>query len=220
MNSRRQIHIFNAIDILTGSFWTIGATQIAQASSILPHGNLASGEVIDNDVFTTGENVVIDEPSRVMRYPWQPGTNQCTVNAVVCYRATGDHPGRSGRDTYVGALSLELGPGGFAAQPLLYWGLSYNSGWLCHPARLKHSLPECRPPGRYLQDTRAIIGILKLVEVSLIDWEVSLSPLSDLQPGMAAAPRALGAWSPHYLLDPFRNLSLLAASIQLNCCPA
>ncbi len=60
MNTHRQIRIFITLIFLLAAVWTIGITQVAQASTLLPNGSLAAGDVIDDDVFATGQQVTID----------------------------------------------------------------------------------------------------------------------------------------------------------------
>jgi hypothetical protein len=196
MNPRRQIHIFVILIFSLAAFWTIGATQIAQASSILPHGNLANGEVIDNDVFATGENVVID--GTIQGDAIILG-NQVEINGTVngSLFVIGQQvmiQGEVAGTTYVGAIALELGSQAVLQRNLYFAGVSLTTqagsaiqrdlNTLCLSADLK---------GDTSRNTRAIIGILKLIEgvMNRLGGEV-LFPRSNLQPGLVVSPRALG----------------------------
>jgi hypothetical protein len=196
MNAQRQIRFFINLLFSIAVIWTIGATQIAQASSILPHGILANGEVIENDVFTTGENVLID--GTIQGDAFILG-NQVQINGTVdgSLFVIGQDVSIQGEvtgTTYVAALSLELGEQAVLERNLYFVGASLTTqagsaiqrdlNTLCLSADLK---------GDTSRNTRAIIGALKLIEgaINRFGGEV-LSPQSNLQPGLVVTPRVFG----------------------------
>jgi len=191
MNIRRQIKITIYLVISLAVVWTFAAVQVANASTYLPLGILASEDVIENDVFTTGPLVTID------------GTvngdvivlgNQVQVNGTVNGSlfvigqqvvVQGDVAGT----TYVGAVSLELGSGTTLERSLYYIGTSLTTqpdsaiqrdlNTICLGADLNGTI------GR---DTRAVIGIQKLIE-----RVIRLLGVDFLTPGINIRP---GAWIP------------------------
>jgi len=191
MKIRRQIKITIYLVISFAVVWTFAAVQVANASSYLPLGILASDDVIENDVFTTGPLVIID------------GTvngdvivlgNQVQINGTINGSlfvigqqvvVQGDVAGT----TYVGAVSLELGSGTTLERSLYYIGTSLTTqpdsaiqrdlNTICLGADLNGSI------GR---DTRAVIGIQKLIE-----RVIRLLGVDFLTPGINIRP---GAWIP------------------------
>lgn len=173
--------------IALASTWTVGAWQVAQASSILPDGYLASDEVVEDDVFETGPRVTID------------GTingdvvvlgNQVEVNGMVngSLFVVGQQVVIAGQvtgTTYVGSVSLELGEGSNLGRNLYYVGTSLTTAQdssiqrdlntICLSADLKGTI------GR---DTRAVFGIQKLIQlvIRLLGVEI-LTPQFNLRPG-------------------------------------
>jgi len=191
MKIRRQIKITIYLVISFAVVWTFAAVQVANASSYLPLGILASDDVIENDVFTTGPLVIID------------GTvngdvivlgNQVQINGTINGSlfvigqqvvVQGDVAGT----TYVGAVSLELGSGTTLERSLYYIGTSLTTqpdsaiqrdlNTICLGADLNGTI------GR---DTRAVIGIQKLIE-----RVIRLLGVDFLTPGINIRP---GAWIP------------------------
>jgi len=191
MKIRSQIKITIYLVISFAVVWTSAAVQVANASSHLPLGILASDDVIENDVFTSGPLVKID------------GTvngdvivlgNQVQVNGTINGSlfvigqqvvVQGDVAGT----TYVGAVSLELGSGTTLERSLYYIGTSLTTqpdsaiqrdlNTICLGADLNGTI------GR---DTRAVIGIQKLIE-----RVIRLLGVDFLTPGINIRP---GAWIP------------------------
>ena len=196
MNTRRQIRILFSLMLALVFVWTIGATQIAKASSLLTNGRLASGEVIDNDVFVTGQKITID--GTVNGDVFALG-NQVQVNGTVdgSLFVIGQQvliQGEVAGTTYVGAVSLELGPQAVLQRNLYFLGVSLTMqpgaaiqrdlNTICLGADLK---------GAVAGNTRATIGILEVIKliVNGLGGEFQV-PQFNLRPGGLVPPGAVG----------------------------
>ena len=178
MNTRRQIRIFITLIFLLAFVWTIGITQVAQASTTLPNGALAAGEVIDNDVFATGPQVTID--GTVNGDVFVVG-NLVQINGTLngSLFIVGQKvvvQGQVSGTAYIAALSLELQPAAVLQRNLYFVGVSLTTlpdstiqrdlRTVCLGADLK---------GNVNRDTRATIGILELIQLiidRLVAWEI------------------------------------------------
>jgi len=178
MNTRRQIRIFITLIFLLAFVWTIGITQVAQASAWLPNGALAAGEVIDNDVFVTGPQVTID--GTVNGDVFVVG-NLVQINGTLngSLFIVGQKvvvQGQVSGTAYIAALSLELQPAAVLQRNLYFVGVSLTTlpdstiqrdlRTVCLGADLK---------GNVNRDTRATIGILELIQLiikGLVAWEI------------------------------------------------
>ena len=196
MKTRKQIRWMILWALSLVAVWIIAAAQIAKAGSTLPQGYLTSGEVVENDLFTTGEKVVVD--GTVEGDAFVLG-NQVQINGKIngSLFVIGQQviiEGEVTGTTYVGAVSLELGSQAVLERNLYFAGVSLttqpNSAiqrdlvTLCLSADLK---------GEISRDTRATIGILKLVEtiINRLGGD-GLLPRSDAQTGLVIAPRSIG----------------------------
>jgi cytoskeletal protein CcmA (bactofilin family) len=196
MNTRSQIRILFSLVLTLALVWTIGAAEIAEASSSLPNGRLASDEVIDNDVFVTGQEVAID--GTINGDVFTLG-NQVQINGKVngSLFVIGQQVAIQGEvtgTTYVGAVSLELGPQAVLQRNLYFVGVSLTTqagstiqrdmNTLCLGADLK---------GAVAGNTRATIGILKVIQLIIngLGGEI-LVPQLNLRPGGMVPPGAAG----------------------------
>jgi hypothetical protein len=187
MNARKQIRIFMTLVFWLVTVWAIGVTQVAKASNLLPTGTLAAGEVIDNDVFAHGPQVTID--GTINGDVFIIG-NQVQVNGTIngSLFIMGQNvvvQGKVSGTTYTAAVALELKPETELQHNLYFAGVSLttlpNSAiqrdlrTICLSADLK---------GEVIRDTRATIGILKLIEliINRLGGEYPV-PQSILQPG-------------------------------------
>ncbi len=168
MNTRRQIRIFITLIFLLAFVWTIGITQVAQASTLLPNGALAAGEVIDNDVFATGPQVTID--GTVNGDVFVVG-NLVQINGTLngSLFIVGQKvvvQGQVSGTAYIAAVSLELKPEAVLQRNLYFVGVSLTTlpnstiqrdlRTICLGADLQGSINR---------DTRATIGILELIQL-------------------------------------------------------
>lgn len=166
MNTHKSIRIVLSLVLTLAVVWTISAVQVVEASNSLKDGYLASNEVIDNDVFATGQEVTID--GTVNGDVFVLG-NQVRVNGAIngslfvagqVIVLQGDVSGT----TYTVAVGLEVMPEAVLEKNLYFIGASLTTypgstigrdlRTVCLGADLKGSV------GR---DTRATIGLMKLI---------------------------------------------------------
>ena len=191
MNSRRQIHTFMLLIFSLATVWTIGVTQVANASTLLPNGRLAAGDVIDNDVIANGPQVTID--GTINGDVFVVG-NQVQVNGTIngSLFIVGQNvvvQGNVSGTAYTAAVSFELKPEAVLQHNLYFVGVSLTTlpdsaiqrdlRTICLGADLK---------GEVARDTRATIGILKLIEliVNRLGGDFR-APQSSLLPGEAVS---------------------------------
>lgn len=167
MNVRRQIYTFISLILLLSILWTIGVTQIAQASTPLPSGKLAQGEVIDNDVFATGQQITIDGTVNgdVIVLGNQVQVNGTVNGSLLVIGQQVVIQGQVAGTTYVAAVSVELGPNASLQRNLYFIGVSLTTQpdssiqrdlyTICASADLKGSVER---------STRATIGIIKIIQ--------------------------------------------------------
>ncbi len=196
MSVKKPFRVFTILVFALAAVWTIGAAQIVQASTPLPQGTLAKEEVIDNDVFVTGEKVSLD--GSVLGDAFILG-NQVSIEGTVdgslfVIGQQVDIQGTVAGTTYVAALSLELGSESVLQRNLYFLGASLSTlpgseiqrdlKTICLSADLK---------GDVTRDTRATIGILKLVQsvIKLFGGDI-LIPRPSILPGASVSPRLLG----------------------------
>jgi cytoskeletal protein CcmA (bactofilin family) len=209
MNLRRQTHILTLLVFSFVVVWTIGATQIAEARTSLPNGRLANGEVIEDDVFVTDQQITID--GTINGDVFALG-NQIQINGTVngSLFAIGQQvviQGEVAGTTYVAAVSLELGPQAVLQRNLYFLGASLTTqpvatiqrdlNTICLGADLK---------GEVAGNTRATIGILEVIErvINGLGGEF-LIPQSRLRPGGLVPPGAAGGLASAWLLGPFQE---------------
>jgi hypothetical protein len=191
MNTRRHIRIFIALIFSLAVVWTICAGQIVKASSLLPSGTLANGEVIDNDVFATGQQVTIDGTINgdVFILGNQVQVNGTVNGSLFVMGQQAVIQGEVSGTAFVAAVSLELGSEAVLQRNLYFVGASLTTlpgsaiqrdlRTICLGADLK---------GSVARDTRATIGIMKLIELIVNRLGIEfLAPQSSLQPGGAVS---------------------------------
>jgi hypothetical protein len=185
-----------ALVFLLATVWAIGVIQVANARTLLPNGTLAAGEVIDNDVFSSGPQVTID--GTVNGDVFILG-NQVQVNGTIngSLFIIGQNvvvQGNVSGTTYIGAVSLELKPESVLQLNLYFVGVSLTTlpdstiqrdlRTICLGADLK---------GEVVRDTKATIGIMKVIDLIIKRLGVDILPAqSMLQPG-GAVPVGSGA---------------------------
>lgn len=195
----RVISIF-----LLAIFLTSAVMHVAHAKTNLPLGKLGSGEVIENDVFVTGSRIAIDGTVNgdvvvLGNFVQVDGTvngSLFVIGQQVIIQ--GDVTGT----TYIGAVSLEIGSQSNLERSLYYLGASLTTqpdsaiqrdlNTICLGANLNGSI------GR---DTRAVFGILKIIERIMRRLEIEIFPNSfDLQPGAWVPLSTAGSLAPTMLL--------------------
>ena len=210
MKIRRQVKITIYLIISLAVVWTFAAVQVANATSFLPLGILASDDVIENDVFTTGPRVSIDGTVNgdVIILGNQVQINGTVNGSLLVIGQQVVIQGDVTGTTYVGAVSLELGSGTTLERNLYYIGTSLTAqpgsaiqrdlNTICLGADLNGTI------GR---DTRAVIGIQKVIErvIRLLGVEI-LTPGFDIRPGAGIPLGAAGSLASgmlfHLVQDP------------------
>ena len=168
MNTKKQFRLFLAVMLLFSFVWTLGGAQVVEAYSSLPEGTLASGEVIDNDVLTTGQNITID--GTINGDAFLVG-NQVQVNGTIngslfIIGQGVDVKGQVTGTTYSAAVSFDLEPESILQRNLYFIGVSLSTLpgstiqrdliALCLGADLK---------GTITGNTQATIGILEVIKL-------------------------------------------------------
>ena len=194
MNTKKQFRVFLAVIFVFSFVWTIGGAQVVEAYSSIPDGTLASGEVIDNDVFTTGQIVTID--GTINGDAFLVG-NQIlingTVNGSLFIIGQGvDVKGQVNGTTYAAGVQFDLEPASTLQRNLYFIGVSLSTLpgstiqrdliALCLGADLK---------GTITGNTQATIGILEVIKliVNSLGGELT-GPLSNL---LSKGPGSIGA---------------------------
>jgi cytoskeletal protein CcmA (bactofilin family) len=180
MNATRQVRILFSLLLALAFLWIVSAAQVAKASSLLPQGTLASGEVIDNDVFAIGKNVIIDG---TVNGDVMVLGNQVQINGTVngSLLAIGQQviiQGSVSGTTYIAAISLELGSQAVLARNLYFVGASLTTqpgstiqrdmNTICLGADLNGSVSR---------NSNATIGLLQMIPqiIKLLGGEVPAS---------------------------------------------
>jgi hypothetical protein len=197
MNTRKQIRLFLTLMVSLAIVWTIGVTQAVKASSLLPNGTLAAGEVIDNDVFANGQQVTID--GTINGDVFIVG-NQVQINGTIngSLFVIGQAVVLQNTVTgtaYAASVSLELKPEAVLQRNLYFVGasLTTSSGsaiqrdlrTICLGADLK---------GSVARDTRATIGIMQVIAliINSLGGELRLpsnpQPIGAVSLGAGASP--------------------------------
>jgi cytoskeletal protein CcmA (bactofilin family) len=152
------------------ALWIMGAAQIARASTLLPSGKLASGEVIDNDVFTSGPQVTIDGTVNgdVMVVGNQVQINGTVNGSLFVVGQKVVIQGQVSGTTYVAGVELLLASQAVLQRNLYFAGVTLTTqagssiqrdlNAICFNADLKGSV------GR---STKATVGVMKVIELIL-----------------------------------------------------
>jgi hypothetical protein len=191
MNVRNNIRFFLAATLSMAIVLTIGARQIVQASSFLPNGKLQSSEVINNDVFASGQLVTIDGTVNgdVIIVANQVQINGTVNGSLFIIGQKTVVQGKVSGTAYDIAVSLELLPEAVLGRNLYFLGVSLTTQpgsaierdlrTICMGADLQ---------GTVAGETKATIGILKVIElvITTLGLEFQL-PLSGIQPNSVAA---------------------------------
>jgi hypothetical protein len=235
MNIKKQIRLTKTILISLFLVWMVAAVQIVQASSILPTGYLPSDQVVDNDVFASGQQVTIDG---IVNGDVFVTGNQVQINGEIngslfVMGQQVEVKGKVSGTTYIAAVSLVLKPEAILERNLYFIGVSLTTApgstiqrdlrTLCLGADLK---------GTISRDTKATIGILKVISLIFntlgiplqlprssllmggeaylsLGGSLILSPLGHSLGNPEAAGGIDAALTAAWLLDRLRELGLL-----------
>ncbi len=194
MNTKKQLRYILTLILMLTIVWTIGGAQVVEANNSIPDGTLASGEVIDNDVFTTGQIVTID--GTINGDAFLVG-NQILINGTVngslfIIGQAVDVKGQVNGTTYAAGVQFDLEPESILQRNLYFIGVSLSTLpgstiqrdliTLCLGADLK---------GTIAGNTQATIGILELIKLIVNSMGGELTgPLSNL---LSKGPDSIGA---------------------------
>ena len=168
MNVRKQFRYFLSLALSLAIIWTIGFTQVVNAANILPGGNLASSDVLNNDLFILNQQVTID--GTVNGDVFAVG-NTVKVNGTVngSLFVVGQQVAIAGKvsgTTYVAAVALTLEPTAVLQRNLYFIGLSLEAlpGSTIQRDLLTFTLGATLN-GTISGNTNATIGLLNLVKI-------------------------------------------------------
>jgi hypothetical protein len=176
-----------ALALALAVFVGLRVTSSALAGGVVREDGIAAGEVIDDDVILTGDDVVLEGTVNgdVLAVGPTVTVTGAVNGSLIVAGQTVSIPGQVEGSVYAAGLSLELGPSSSIGRSLYYVGFSLatQSGSLVGRDLVGVSL-GARLAGEVGRDLRAIIGPLELVRLFM-----EAVGGGGALPGTSAAPR-------------------------------